>query len=115
MRIALFGGAEERGSATEFGDLLGGDRCDLVGRCDLRQTMGALTHMKLIVGGDTGLMHVAAAVGCPTVTVFGAIPASKWGHHYEPHAVIQAPHNDLSMVDPQTIVEAAFSIRSCKH
>lgn len=37
---------------------------------DIRDTAVLLKHAKVVVGNDGGLMHVAAAVGTPTVTVF---------------------------------------------
>jgi ADP-heptose:LPS heptosyltransferase len=59
-----------------------------------------------MVGSDTGLMHIAAAVGCPTVTVFGKLNASKWGHAYPPHHVISSPGDDPRNLDPQVVVNA---------
>lgn len=110
FKIALFGGAGEEEDAATFEHAIGGEALNLVGKCELRQTMGALTHLKMLVGSDTGLMHVAAALGCPTLTVFGIVPASKWGHNYAPHVAIQAPGNDLSQVDPKAMLEAARSV-----
>ncbi|MEZ0327383.1 MAG: glycosyltransferase family 9 protein, partial [Fimbriimonas sp.] len=59
-----------------------------------------------MIGADTGLMHMATAVGCPTVTIFGPTPAQKWGHTYGSNQVILAPEGDMSKVAPQTILEA---------
>jgi ADP-heptose:LPS heptosyltransferase len=110
FRIALLGGADEEADAAEFSKMVGGETLNLVGKCELRQTMGVLTNLRVLVGSDTGLMHVAAAVGCPTLTVFGVVPASKWGHNYEPHIAIQAPQKDLAQVEPAAMLEAARSI-----
>ena len=109
-RIVLLGGVDEVDDAATFSKLIGGEVTDLVGRCKLRETMGVSTHLKLMLGSDTGLMHVAAAMGCPTLTVFGTVPAEKWGHNYPPHRAIQAPNKDLKLVDPQLLVEAAVDL-----
>lgn len=37
-----------------------------------------LERCDLVLGNDSGLMHVAAAVGVPTVTVFGPTPPGRW-------------------------------------
>jgi ADP-heptose:LPS heptosyltransferase len=37
-----------------------------------------LTHLDLFIGNDSGIAHVAAAVGLPTVTIFGPTSPSFW-------------------------------------
>ncbi|MCC7230203.1 MAG: hypothetical protein IT203_07395, partial [Fimbriimonadaceae bacterium] len=49
--------------------------------------------------GDTGVMHLAAAVGTPTITAFGPTPSKKWGWFNEPHTVIQAKNQDLENLE----------------
>ncbi len=71
---------------------------DLVGKTTIREALGALSNLSVVFGSDSGLMHLAAAVGTPTVTVFGKEPASKWGYNYEPHCAIQAPNGLLDEV-----------------
>jgi heptosyltransferase-2 len=102
--LALLGGADEVSFAAEFEAMLRVPVRTLVGKLDIRQTMGALFHLKWMLGSDTGLMHLAAAVGAPTVTVFGPNPASKWGHNYEPHKVIEAPTGDINRVTAEMIL-----------
>jgi ADP-heptose:LPS heptosyltransferase len=41
------------------------------GKWNIRQTLAALSECDLFLSGDTGLMHMAAAVGTKTLTVFG--------------------------------------------
>jgi len=106
QKIALLGGPEEAEQARHFCTLLEEDALDLTGKLAIRQTLGALANLKLMIGSDTGLMHLAAAAGCPTVTVFGPNPASKWGHRYAPHKVIEAPGKDIQKVDAATILRA---------
>jgi len=42
----------------------------------IRETAAVLERCALYVGNDSGLMHVAAAVDCPQVIVFGAMPSA---------------------------------------
>jgi heptosyltransferase-2/heptosyltransferase-3 len=44
---------------------------DLSGRLGLRETLGVLAGLDLFLSPDTGPMHLACAVGTPSVSVFG--------------------------------------------
>src|SRR5205085_1362626 len=51
---------------------------DLRGRLALPQVAGALARARAFVTVDNGLMHMAAAVGTPTIALFGASPRRIW-------------------------------------
>jgi heptosyltransferase-2 len=103
QRLAFFGGKEEQDLVGEIG--LAG--VDLIGATTIRQTIGALANLKLMIGGDTGVMHMAASVGTPTVTAFGPTPFKKWGWFQAPHQVVVAPDRDISKLDAEALIEAA--------
>jgi len=44
---------------------------DLTGRLGLRETMAVIAELDLFLSPDTGTMHMACAVGTPSVSVFG--------------------------------------------
>lgn len=48
-----------------------------VGEWSIRQTLAMLSCCDLFLSGDTGLMHMAAAVGTPTVSIFGPTSAMR--------------------------------------
>lgn len=100
--LVFIGGKEEAPILAQ----LNLEGTDLIGKTTLRETMGVLANLRLMVGGDTGVMHLAAALGCPTVTVFGPTPAKKWGWFDPPNQVVQAPNGDISKVDAKSILDA---------
>jgi len=71
-RIAVFGAGGERAAAKPLLDALHpARRIDLVGAVDLPTAHACLARADLYVGADSGLMHIAAAAGAPTLGLFG--------------------------------------------
>ncbi len=52
---------------------------NLAGRTSLAQTACAIASARLFVGPDTATTHMAAALGVPTVALFGPSNPVKWG------------------------------------
>jgi len=84
-RVAVFGGPDERDLAQPLLDALpSGQTIDLVGGQGLAVTASCLARCTLFIGNDSGLMHLAAAAGTPTVGLFGPSPPARyapWGDH----------------------------------
>lgn len=71
-RVAVLGGPGEREAAAPLLRMIpGGRRLDLVGRLDLLTAAALLRRVSLYIGNDSGLMHIAAAAGAPTLGLFG--------------------------------------------
>jgi ADP-heptose:LPS heptosyltransferase len=68
--LVLSGPQVEAGTALREG-MRHADACVSVGTLHLRRVAALLAHCRILVGNDTGLMHLAAAVHTPTVAVFG--------------------------------------------
>jgi ADP-heptose:LPS heptosyltransferase len=58
--------------------LLPGDRRDLSNRTDLRRLCALLAQARLLLSGDSGPLHLAAAVNTPVLALFGPTTA-EWG------------------------------------
>jgi ADP-heptose:LPS heptosyltransferase len=85
--LLLTGTTGDRGIVDEVRRALppGIEVLDLVGEVDLPVLAAMLSRCRLLITGDTGPMHLAAAVGTPIVAVFG--PSMPWRY-----APISAPH-----------------------
>ncbi len=71
-RIAVFGGPGEEALARPLLEALPAERrIDLVGGHHLLDVAEALRCCAMFVGNDSGLMHLSAAAGVPTVGLFG--------------------------------------------
>ena len=61
----------------------------LEGGVDLVVLAGVLSVSELMVTGDTGPMHLAAAVGTPVLAVFGPSMPWRYGPLVEPHRIVR--------------------------
>ncbi|HYQ95818.1 MAG TPA: lipopolysaccharide heptosyltransferase II [Candidatus Eisenbacteria bacterium] len=71
-RSLLVGAGEDAEPAAEVARAAGGAAYDLVGATDLGSLTGLLDQSILVASNDSGVMHLAAALGKPTVAVFGS-------------------------------------------
>ena len=82
-RVAVLAAAHERAQAEPvLAAIPPQRRIDLVGRAELLTAAAVLRRCALFVGNDTGLMHIAAASGVPTLGLFGPSPVEQyapWG------------------------------------
>ncbi len=91
-RPAVFAGpgeAERAMAAPVLAALPGA--LDLAGRLTLPEAAACLARLRLFVGNDSGLMHLAAAAGAPTLGLFGPTPASEYAPAGRRAAAVLAP------------------------
>ena len=89
-----------------------GDRVrDLTGN-DLRDAIIALKAADLAVTNDSGLMHIAAAIGTPTVGIFGPTDPRLWGPLNPLAAAVEperafARDRSTSEIPPERVIATA--------
>lgn len=71
-RFLLLGDGRDRAAADLVASELGDAALDFVGKTTLRQTASLLAVCDLVVSNDSGLMHMAEALGRKLVAIFGA-------------------------------------------
>jgi heptosyltransferase-2 len=79
--IALFGSKDERPLCEEIAGMLNG-RTEVInhaGQTTLREFIELAAGCELFLTNDSGAMHIASALGIPTVAVFGATDDTTTG------------------------------------
>jgi heptosyltransferase-2 len=91
LELVVAGSAGDREVCAALHARLGGAALDLAGRTDIG-VAGALCAMaRLVVCNDSGLAHLAAAVGAATIAIFGST-SSAWTAPLGPRVkVVQRP------------------------
>jgi heptosyltransferase-2 len=70
--VWLFGSGKDGEIGEQIVHLSGGAAVNLCGRTDLASAIDLLSLAEVVVSNDSGLMHVAAAVGRPVVALYGS-------------------------------------------
>jgi heptosyltransferase-2 len=82
MDVAIVGSETERSIAERVQGLMRSRVAVLNGKTSLETLVGVISESSLILTNDSGPMHIGAALGVPTVAVFGAtddIVTGPWG------------------------------------
>jgi lipopolysaccharide heptosyltransferase II len=97
--VWVLGGPNEATLAKQIAETGGPSMRDLTSN-DLRNAILALAAADVSVTNDSGLMHVSAAIGTPTVAIFG--PTSPW--HWKPlnpiSAILEPPGDEAAAKRP---------------
>jgi ADP-heptose:LPS heptosyltransferase len=79
-RVMVLGVWRDREAADQVKAAVSSRRCiDLVGAEDLLVCYAALKRARLFIGNDSGVMHLAAAAGAPTLGLFGPSDETLYG------------------------------------
>jgi heptosyltransferase-2 len=102
-KIVTTGTEKERPIAEEVISYTRGKNVfNLAGKVTLRELVPLLSLLDLYITNDSGAMHVAAAVGCPIVAIFGS---TDW--------VTTAPYSDKAIMVRKEVECAPCLRREC--
>ena len=80
MPVVMTGAKGDRDLAEKYVRGLDGiEAINLAGKLDLSQAAGLLAGAKVVVSVNTGIMHLAAAVGAPLAAIHGPTSVLRWG------------------------------------
>ena len=98
----------------------------LQGKTSLGELMGVLSELSVFLTNDSGPMHLAAALGVPTVAVFGPTDSRETGPYSSIARVVREPvecspclyrdcpidHRCMEQVTPERVYEEALALVS---
>ncbi len=92
FRTVFFGGEADERYVSRAISLMDTPGINLAGMLDLGQMIAFLKRIHLLITNDSGLLHLAAALSVPTVSIFGPeSPARAGRRDAEEHAVVYHP------------------------
>jgi heptosyltransferase-2 len=124
--VLVLGGPDDREAAARMEELAGVPLRDTTGNA-IDEAVALLARCDLVVGGDTGLVHCARALGRRTLVLFG--PTEPARHRFTPreryltaglscqpchdHGPARCPlghHDCMRLLDPAAVAEAAGAL-----
>ncbi len=91
LHVLLLGSERERELCRAISSGLGSRVHNLAGSLSLRETMIMIKLSRLLLGNDSGLMHLAAALGTTACAVFGPTVPGATAPLGEGHVILQHP------------------------
>lgn len=88
--LLSWGNERERTAAEAIAAGVGGN-VRILSKMTIKEFCALLKRVDLVVGGDTGPIHMAAAVGTPTVSFYRATDGRRNGPRGEQHIIVQSP------------------------
>ena len=128
VRVVLLGSVHDRDAGYAIESTLAAETrqppgvLNLIGRTDLSELIGLLAACRTLVAGDSGAMHLAAALGVPVTALFGPtderLTAPIGGHAVLAHPVWCRPcffrdcpidHRCMTRISEAEVLQAAVS------
>lgn len=88
VSIVITGSTDEKGRVDEIFKKSKIDVYNLAGKTSIGELAGVLKKCNLLIGIDSAPMHIAAAVGTPTITIFGPSSPITWAPRGKQHYLI---------------------------
>lgn len=88
--LLSWGNEPERETAMRIAQQ-SGERVHVLERLPLKRFAALLKHVDVVVGGDTGPVHLAAVVGTATVSFYRCTDGSLNGPKGDRHVIVQSP------------------------
>jgi ADP-heptose:LPS heptosyltransferase len=77
--VVLTGGPDDAERTAAFAQTCEGPVTSAAGRFSIREALDVLARSRGVVSVNTGTMHLAAAVGAPTIALNGPTSERRWG------------------------------------
>ena len=103
-RLLILGGEDDRWAAEAVRRSIPRERLiDAVGRADLLVCYAMLKQARVFIGNDSGLMHLAAAAGAPTLGLFGPSDERLYGPWGKTTRAVRGPRDfaHFKAIDPE--------------
>jgi heptosyltransferase II len=125
--VVLFGSASERELCASVADSIGSHAYNLAGQTSLREFIDMASACRVFLTNDSGAMHIASALGVPSVTVFGSTDDVTTGPTGPLARIVREPvecspclrrecpidHRCMTRIPASRVTATAFELLKC--
>jgi heptosyltransferase-2 len=125
--VVLFGSASERELCASVADSIGSHAYNLAGQTSLREFIDMASACRVFLTNDSGAMHIASALGVPSVTVFGSTDDVTTGPTGPLARIVREPvecspclrrecpidHRCMTRIPASRVTSTAFELLKC--
>ncbi len=108
-QILLVGGEADEAALRDFSSEIRG-KFMLARDLPLPHLAAVFERVELFLGHDSGISHLAAAVGAPCLLLFGATDPAVWAPANPLVKVVEAPDGDFAQVSVERVAAEAFAM-----
>lgn len=87
--VFILGGAGDSVACAEMEKAIGGRVLNLAGKMSIPESGALIRELDLLISNDSGPVHMAAAVGTPTLVIFGPTDPRRTGPYGMVHRVLR--------------------------
>lgn len=110
LRVAIIGGEADSAALTALRQLPPDERLIFWENLPLQELARRLAGCAAYVGHDTGVSHLAAATGCPSLLLFGPTDPGVWAPPHPRVRVLRAPRNSLDQLPLPNVLSAVRTL-----
>jgi heptosyltransferase-2 len=125
--VVLFGSASERELCASVATAIGDHAHNLAGQTTLREFIDMASACRIFLTNDSGAMHIASALGVPSVTVFGSTDDVTTGPTGPLARIVREPvecspclrrecpidHRCMTRIPARRVTDTAFELLKC--
>ncbi|MDH5477168.1 MAG: glycosyltransferase family 9 protein [Nitrospinota bacterium] len=118
--IVIIGGPEDAANGARLAQMAGDKALDLTGKTSVPRLAALLRRAEVLFTNDSGPLHLAVAVGAPSVSIFGPTDPAKTGPYGQENLVLRSGrdcspcfnracsynHECMTDIEVSTVVEA---------
>ncbi len=109
-RLLLVGGEADADRVARLAASLPSKKVRLLSNRPLPELAAVLQNCALFIGHDSGISHLAAAVGVPSLLLFGPTDPAIWAPTNREVSVLRSPDMNLSGIDVSRVLETAYEL-----
>ncbi len=108
-QVLVLWGPSEREAARAIAEIPP-PRPALAPPTDLDELLSVARRASVVVAGDTGPLHLAAAVGTPCVGLYGPTSGARNGPYGAGHTTLEAPDGTMASIDVPRVLDAVVDL-----